>query len=407
MEYKNLKFQVKSLSDEGMFSGYAAVKNNVDSYGDIIQDTAFKRTLDNNKQFPILWMHDPKCPIGLSTVMKEDSKGLYTEGKLDLGTELGRMVHSGIKNKYIDALSIGYKVIKDEINKKGNRLLKEIKLMEYSMITKGFAANELALVSNFKSSTDLDNLIKRLNELEQKLEHREDLMAKQDYMDEEYMVDDMGEEEAIDEEDIADETESEAELLEEAMELCDDLHTKLGVIKDRIEGKACGSKKPKRMGDSSKMALAHMTDSLNSTQLFEEKAVGGSNSFAIAPKEKPWSGAAAQKRIFDWAGGMDFSPSKAKQCFFYHDPANPKERGSYKLPFCDIENGTPIVIPRAISAVKGALDGARGGVDIPNSDKADIRRKVDAYLKRINKDMPKSDLHDLFLDMKNFVRSVK
>lgn len=167
MEIKHLKFEIKlGPEDDGTFEGYAAVKGNVDSYGDIIQDGAFKRTIRGRKEFPILFMHDPSKPIGISVDMKEDQKGLYTKGRIDLSTELGRTAYSGLKLGYIDGLSIGYKVIKDDVNKRGNRLLKEIKLLEYSLITKGFAANELALVSGFKSIHDYETLLKRIEQLE-------------------------------------------------------------------------------------------------------------------------------------------------------------------------------------------------------------------------------------------------
>ena len=417
MEYKNLKFQMKSLSDEGTFEGYAAVKNNVDSYGDIIQDNAFKRTIQNTKQFPILFFHDPSKPVGLSLVMREDAKGLYTKGKLDLSTELGRMVHSGMRNGYIDSMSIGYKVIKDDMNKKGNRLLKEIKLMEYSMITKGFAANELALVSSVKSDLQVDTLIKRIEDFERSLTERDENLMR--HKQDEYMADDtedIGEEEAIDEEDAADEDDSVSELVQEAMELIDDLHAKLGVIKERVEGKSCMDKtdyeeiddEEESPGDSSKMALAHMRDSLNGTLSFARKAVVGQMDLPLAPRNHPWNGPAAEKRIFEWAGGENFSPAKAQRAFFYVDSANKKERGAYKLPFADIINGKLAAVPRAISSVLGALEGARGGVDIPSADKSKIANRVMAYRKRIDQsEPPKEDLSAILREMKKFARSVK
>jgi HK97 family phage prohead protease len=168
VEYKHLKFEIKALNDQGEFEGYAAVKGNVDSYGDIIDHGAFKRTIRAKRQVPILFMHDPSRPVGLSSHMSEDDKGLYTRGKLDIeGNETARLVYSGLKAGYIDGLSIGFNVVKDDMNKRGNRILKEIKLLEYSLITKGFAANDMALVSGFKSTQDYDSLLKRIKHLEE------------------------------------------------------------------------------------------------------------------------------------------------------------------------------------------------------------------------------------------------
>ena len=175
VEYKDLRFKIKALNDAGEFEGYAAYKGNVDSYGDIIENGAFKRTIRNRKSFPILFMHDPAQPIGLSTFMKEDERGLFTKGKLDIeGNDIARRVYSGLKNGYIDSMSIGYKVVQDDMNKRGNRILKEIKLLEYSLITKGFAANDMALVSGFKSTHDYNHILQRIAHLEEKRQEEDE-----------------------------------------------------------------------------------------------------------------------------------------------------------------------------------------------------------------------------------------
>ena len=60
-------FQIKAAGqddglDEGVFTGYASVFGNVDSYGDIVQPGAFKDSLDawraSDRQIPLLWGHD-------------------------------------------------------------------------------------------------------------------------------------------------------------------------------------------------------------------------------------------------------------------------------------------------------------------------------------------------------------
>jgi HK97 family phage prohead protease len=358
MEYKHLKFEIKALNDAGEFEGYAAVKGNVDSYGDVIQNGAFKRTIRNKKNFPILFMHDPSKPVGLSSYMQEDERGLFTRGQLDLSTELGRMVHSGLKMGYIDSMSIGYKVVQDDMDKRGNRLLKEIKLLEYSLITKGFAANELALVSGFKSTHDYDSLSRRLKQLEEK---------------------DKG-----------------------------DPPVDLDILVDRIEDLEEEIKSLKEiLADSPQGTRPFLMpqDSDDST-LEMKRAVSGAADLPLASRDHEWDGPAAKKRIFDWAGGDDFSPDKAKRAFFYYNPDAPKLKGSYKLPFADVIDGKLVAVPRALSAVQGALDGARGGVDgISAEDKAKIMAKVNAYKKRMG-DGDKFDVDVLkaLSDLNKFLR---
>ena len=163
MEFKALQFEVKNISKTGEFEGYASTRKK-DSYGDIVTKGAFKRTIDENKgTFPILWFHQPDQPIGISTYMEEDEHGLYTKGQIDLDIELGQRVYSGMKKGYIDRLSIGYRTIQDEWDEKQNaRLLKEVQLLEYSLITRNFAANDEALLRAVKSFPAMLQQVKRL-----------------------------------------------------------------------------------------------------------------------------------------------------------------------------------------------------------------------------------------------------
>lgn len=364
MEYKDLKFQIKGLTDQGSFSGYAAYKNNVDSYNDVILDGAFKRTILNKKNFPILFMHDPSKPIGLSTVMKEDANGLYTEGKLDIeGNETARMVYSGLRNGYIDAMSIGYKVVQDDMDKRGRRQLKEIKLLEYSLITKGFQANELATVSGFKASQDYESLFTRIK-------HLEEQHYKANEGEEDPLVD--------------------MELLERIA----DLEEEIKSIKEQL-------------ADSPEGTRPFLMPQDPDCSTLEMKGVSGASDLPI--EEGEWDGPGAKKRIFEWAGGNDFDPKKAKMAFFYVD-GDPKNRGSYKLPFADVRQGKLVAIKKGISSAQGALDGARGGIQgVSDSDKASIMSKINAYKKRMGDDKPKLD-EDVFSainDFKKYLRGDK
>lgn len=152
VERKGLRFQLKGMSEKGAFTGYASTRNK-DLVGDVIQEGAFKRTIDQNGgKFPILFFHDPTQPCGISTSMQEDGHGLFTEGQLDLDTECGQKVYSGVQKGYIDRLSIGFSAVDSEYDPANEtRVLKEIRLYEYSMITKNFAAQPEALITGVKT----------------------------------------------------------------------------------------------------------------------------------------------------------------------------------------------------------------------------------------------------------------
>lgn len=153
-QYRALRLDVKSVTDAGEFAGYASTRTK-DQGGDMILEGAFKRTIDQNGgRFPILWFHDPAQPIGLGEV-KEDGHGLFTKGRLNLDKQLGRDVHSDMKFGVVDRMSIGFMTVQSEWDdKKQARLISEVRLLEYSLITKNFAMNEQALITSVKTFND-------------------------------------------------------------------------------------------------------------------------------------------------------------------------------------------------------------------------------------------------------------
>jgi len=156
MNKQTVKFDIKSLKEEkGIFEGYAAVFNNVDLGKDKILPGAFKKSIqERGNKIKILWQHDHKIPIGKSLEIKEDDYGLWVKGKLSM-TEKGKEAYQLMKDGVIDALSIGYNVIKREY-KNGVRLLKEVKLGEFSPVS--FPMNPSAKITDVKTVIDYLNL---------------------------------------------------------------------------------------------------------------------------------------------------------------------------------------------------------------------------------------------------------
>lgn len=133
--------------DEGRFTGYAAVFGNVDKGNDVIEPGAFTKTLQENPDVPILWAHDVDEPIGVSTYMVEDGKGLKVEGQLAMDVQRAREVHSLMKIGAIKGLSIGYNTMRRYF--KGQvRHLQELALGEFSPVV--FPMNTLAGVDGVK-----------------------------------------------------------------------------------------------------------------------------------------------------------------------------------------------------------------------------------------------------------------
>lgn len=124
----------------------------------------------------------------------------------------------------------------------------------------------------------------------------------------------------------------------------------------------------------------------------------------LADRGRPWDGAAAEKRVRQWAGGgtslQDMDWTKYRRAFLWYDSENAENVTSYKLGVADIINGELTAVPRGIFAAAGVLMGARGGVDIP----ADAQRRAISHLERY---YSKMDMDSPFkaVDMGDAVKS--
>ncbi|AET90673.1 gp4 [Burkholderia sp. YI23] len=146
---------VKSVDDNGHFSGYGSVFGNVDSYGEIVAPGAFEKSLadlkSSGRALPILWQHNTNTPIGSWSGLKEDDYGLFGDGELWLDdAPNAKIAYRGMKAKAITGLSIGYYVINSSYNEKtGERTLNELDLVEISIVTN--PANPEARIEAVKS----------------------------------------------------------------------------------------------------------------------------------------------------------------------------------------------------------------------------------------------------------------
>ncbi len=154
-------FQVKSISDSGVFSGYGSVFGVQDSYGDIVVAGAFSDSLTSHRaagRLPaMLWQHRSAEPIGVYTSMKEDAIGLHVEGQLALSVVRGAEAHTLMKMGALTGLSIGYVSRDDSYDRvTGITTLKKVDLWEVSPVT--FPANDAARIQGVKSIEVIENL---------------------------------------------------------------------------------------------------------------------------------------------------------------------------------------------------------------------------------------------------------
>jgi len=166
METKTLrldKLQLKFAGENMGFSGYASVFDGVDSYGDTIVKGAYAKTLENrNRPIRMRWNHYGPV-IGKWHVIREDDIGLYVEGELTPGHSTAIDVYASLKHGSIDGMSIGYMPMVSEETGDGKRFLKEIELIEISVVEE--PADLGARISGVKTMLDNCESLKEIESL--------------------------------------------------------------------------------------------------------------------------------------------------------------------------------------------------------------------------------------------------
>lgn len=115
----------------------------------------------------------------------------------------------------------------------------------------------------------------------------------------------------------------------------------------------------------------------------------GDTGLSLGADDKEWDGDKAAQAIYDWAGGDDdFDPDKVQKGFFAYDADEPQNETSYKLPFAYVDNGDLKAMPEGLHAVAAVLEGARGGVDLPDSVIDEVRDKVESYYEKMGEEVP-------------------
>jgi hypothetical protein len=129
---------VSAHATSALFQGYASLFDVVDLGRDVVLRGAFAESLARRGTSGVrmLWQHDPAEPIGAWHVLREDARGLFVRGGLNLGVARGREVFSLLRQGALDGLSIGFKAVGARTEpRSGIRRLSKIDLWEISLVT--------------------------------------------------------------------------------------------------------------------------------------------------------------------------------------------------------------------------------------------------------------------------------
>ena len=113
-----------------------------------------------------------------------------------------------------------------------------------------------------------------------------------------------------------------------------------------------------------------------------------------APEDRAWdrhgTAEADKSDAIVQAGGWTLLADAHAWYDPWADEANdpPREKGAYKLPHHEIEDGRLRVVWNGVRSAMPVLMGARGGVDIPDGDRKDVYLHLAKHYQEFDKEPP-------------------
>jgi len=108
----------------------------------------------------------------------------------------------------------------------------------------------------------------------------------------------------------------------------------------------------------------------------------------LADEDRAWDSAQAEGRVRTWADATEEPNAKYRTAFLWYDAEAPENFTSYKLQVADVIDGRLVAVPRAVFAIGAVLMGARGGVDIPESEATTVKNHVARYYRKMDRTPP-------------------
>lgn len=108
----------------------------------------------------------------------------------------------------------------------------------------------------------------------------------------------------------------------------------------------------------------------------------------LADREREWDGDAAETRVRRWADAEDRPNAKYRDAHVWYDADQRDNFGSYKLLVADVIDGRLTAVPRGVMAAGAVMQGARGGVDLPEKDIDRVKSHLAKYYAKMNDTAP-------------------
>lgn len=120
----------------------------------------------------------------------------------------------------------------------------------------------------------------------------------------------------------------------------------------------------------------------------EVKAVVPFQDLPLADQEREWDADGARARVREFTESTDEPSATYRRAFVWYDRAESDNFAAYKLPIADVINGRLTAVPRGIFAAAAAMSGARGGVDIPDTERDGVEAHINRYYTKMDLPSP-------------------
>ncbi len=119
----------------------------------------------------------------------------------------------------------------------------------------------------------------------------------------------------------------------------------------------------------------------------ETRSSPAAKDLPLAPPDTEWDLSSEDEDEILGEEGNDWD-RYAKAHFYVSDDDDRETKGAYKLPFAKMMDGELTAVWRGVAAAMAALNGARGGVDIPDDQLDEVYDKISEYYRRFDKEAP-------------------
>ena len=117
-------------------------------------------------------------------------------------------------------------------------------------------------------------------------------------------------------------------------------------------------------------------------------AVTAFQDLPLADRDREWDGDAADKRVREWAHAEDEPDARYRDAHVWYDADSKDQFGAYKLLIADVIDGRLKAVPRGIMAAGNVMQGARGGVDLPERDIERVKSHLAKYYAKMGDTAP-------------------